>query len=288
MDKTFDRSAEDIGNSVMLEHVNTCIPEQQPATLFYFAGLGLTRDPFMFPGVENMWVNVGRSQFHLPTRGAQVLRGHTAIVIPSREQLLRRLHAVKEKLAGSRFAIEEQEGYVDAICPWGNRIRCFEPDVARFGRIQLGMPYVQLDVPAGAADPIGRFYKEVLGCNTWLEDGGTCARVQVGNKQYLMFRETDRPVPAYDGHHIQIYISNFSGPHRWMKANGIVSQESDQFQYRFIDIVDPDTKRKVFELEHEVRSLTHPLYGRHLVNRNSNQAIRPYAPGYDAAVPELL
>ena len=29
-----------------------------------------------------MWVNVGRSQFHLPTRGIQVLRGHVGIVMP--------------------------------------------------------------------------------------------------------------------------------------------------------------------------------------------------------------
>ena len=30
-------------------------------------GLGLTRDPYLMTSVTNMWVNVGRSQFHLPT-----------------------------------------------------------------------------------------------------------------------------------------------------------------------------------------------------------------------------
>ena len=45
MDKTFDRAAEDLGNSIHLEHVNVNIPDQRLTTLFYGAGLGLTRDP---------------------------------------------------------------------------------------------------------------------------------------------------------------------------------------------------------------------------------------------------
>ena len=69
----YDRAAEDIGNVVTLEHVNTRVPDQQLATLFYVTGLGLTRDPYLMTGVGNMWINVGRSQFHLPTGKAQVL-----------------------------------------------------------------------------------------------------------------------------------------------------------------------------------------------------------------------
>ena len=52
-----------------LEHVNTRLPDQHLATLFYMSGLGLTRDPSLMPGVDKMWANVGRSQFHLPTGG---------------------------------------------------------------------------------------------------------------------------------------------------------------------------------------------------------------------------
>ena len=51
-------------------------------------GLGLTRDPYLMASDTNMWVNVGRSQFHLPTGEPQVLRGHTGIVIAGREALL--------------------------------------------------------------------------------------------------------------------------------------------------------------------------------------------------------
>src|SRR5262245_61633499 len=91
MQQTFDRAAEDIGNSVHLEHVNVNIPSQHHAALFYVAGLGLTRDPYLMVSDDNMWVNVGRSQFHLPTGKATVLRGHTGLVISGRQALLARL-----------------------------------------------------------------------------------------------------------------------------------------------------------------------------------------------------
>src|SRR5215468_4768870 len=81
MQQTFNRAAEDLGNSIHLEHVNVQVPDQRLATLFYVAGLGLTRDPYLMVSDSNMWVNVGRSQFHLPTGAAQVLRGHTGLVI---------------------------------------------------------------------------------------------------------------------------------------------------------------------------------------------------------------
>ena len=62
--KTFDRAAEDLGNAIHLEHVNVTIPDQRIASLFYGAGLGLTRDPYLQVMDDNMWMNVGRSQFH--------------------------------------------------------------------------------------------------------------------------------------------------------------------------------------------------------------------------------
>src|SRR6516225_3950898 len=97
----YDRTVEDIGNVVALEHVNTRVPDQQLATIFYATGLGLTRDPYLMTGVGNMWMNVGRSQFHLPTGKAQVLRGHTGLVMPNRAALLRRLGGVKQALEGT-------------------------------------------------------------------------------------------------------------------------------------------------------------------------------------------
>src|SRR5689334_10053766 len=71
MESGFDRTLEDIGNIVHLEHVNVKQPDQRLATIFYISGLGLTRDPYMKVGVDNMWVNAGRNQIHLPTGNPQ-------------------------------------------------------------------------------------------------------------------------------------------------------------------------------------------------------------------------
>ena len=78
----FNRAAEDLGNIVALEHVNVLVPDQHLATLFYVMGLGLTRDPYLMTGVTNMWINIGRSQFHLPVGKPQVLRGRVGLVLP--------------------------------------------------------------------------------------------------------------------------------------------------------------------------------------------------------------
>ncbi len=107
MASQFDRSAEDLGNIVALEHVNVLIPDQGLATLFYVSGLGLTRDPYMMTSTDNMWVNVGRSQFHLPTGKPQKLRGKIGLVIPDREPLLQRLERMKKPLAGTKYGFKE-------------------------------------------------------------------------------------------------------------------------------------------------------------------------------------
>jgi hypothetical protein len=282
MQQNFHRPAEDLGNSVHLEHVNVTIPDQRLASLFYGAGLGLTRDPYLQVDDSNMWMNAGRSQFHLPTGPAQVLRGKTGIVIEDREALLARLAMVKPKLADTRFAFVETNDYVEATCPWGNRIRLHEPDAARFGRINLGIPYVEFDVPQGTAKGIARFYREMIEAPAEVVNGdGTTARVMVGKNQHLLFRETDRPLPDYDEHHVQIYVVNFSGPHQRLGERRLVNREDNQFQYRFRDIVDLDSGKLLFTIEHEVRCLTHPMFLRPLVNRNPAQTARNYANGYE-------
>jgi catechol 2,3-dioxygenase-like lactoylglutathione lyase family enzyme len=288
MERRFNRTAEDLGNIVALEHVNITVPDQQQATIFYIAGLGLTRDPYLMTGPTNMWVNVGRSQFHLPTMSAQVLRGHTGIVVPDRAALVRRLERTRKRLEGTRFDFKEHEEFVEATCPWGNRIRCYAPD-ERFGRITLGIVYVEFDVHKGAADGIARFYRNVMGAKAAasVNESTRAARVEVGIGQYLTFRETDRELPPYDGHHIQIYVADFSGPYSKLLDKGLISEESDQHQYRFKDLADPETGETLFSLEHEVRSMRHPLFMRPLINRNPSQSNLNYAMGYDAWIPGM-
>jgi hypothetical protein len=277
----YDRATEDIGNIVSLGHVNTAIPDQGLATLFYVSGLGLTRDPFMMTSTDNMWINVGQSQFHLPTGRSEVLRGVTGLVVPDRDALLRRLAALRRPLADTRFDFRESNDGVEAVSPWGNRIHCHAPDGDRFGPILLGMAYVAFEVRPGTAQGIARFYREVLQAPAGVLHGGREARVMIGAKRYFVFRETDAAEADYDGHHVQIDVANFSAPHRRLLELGLVTEESSQHQYRFKDIVDLDTRAGLFTIEHEVRSMQHPMYGRVLVNRDPAQSAMRYQPGRD-------
>lgn len=281
----FDRRAEDVGNIVSLEHTNLLVPDQQVATAFYIAALGMTRDPYMMTGLGVMWANIGRNQIHLPTRGTQVLRGHTGLVIGDYDALAARLKAAPDILKGTKFAWKQRNDRIDVTCPWGNKYRCFAPD-GRFGPMPMGIPYVCFDVPKGTADAIARFYAEIIGAPATLGefDDAPAARICAGAEQELIFRETRGRLADFDGHHIQVYIADFSGPHARLAAHGLITEESDQHQYRFQEIIDPASGETVFEIEHEVRSLRHPLYARPLVNRNPAQRIMGYRPGHDAVM----
>jgi hypothetical protein len=257
-------AAEDIGNIVSLEHVNTRIDDQSLATLFYIVGLGFTRDPYMNVGLTNMWINIGDQQFHLPTGKPQVLRGHTGLVLPDLAALKERLGSVEDQLKGTQFEWADRGDYVEARSPWGNVLRCYAPD--GFGSMTLGVPYVELTVPAGAAPGIARFYDQVFHAPSAAEGG--LATIEVGAGQTLRFRESD-VVPEYDGHHIAVYIANFSGPFEYLEERGLITEGIRNHQFRFQDIVDPETGETVFTLEHEVRSSRHPGFRRPLVNRGA-------------------
>lgn len=283
--RRFNRAMEDMGNLVGLEHVNVRAPDQRLATMFYITGLGLTRDPYLVTGVTNMWVNVGRSQFHLPTGEPQVIRGRVGLVLPDVDAAVDRLEKLRKPLDGTCFDVKKRNngaGAVDTVCPWGNRIRLHRPG-PQFGRMRLGMAYVELDVPAGTAEGIARFYNEVMGAPAGVKKAGKLklAQAHVGPGQSLIFRETRAALPDYDGHHLQVYVADFSGPHERIKKHKLISEESDQYQYRFQDIFDPKDGTVLYRLEHEVRSMTHPLFARPMINRNPEQSNLAYAPGYD-------
>jgi hypothetical protein len=287
--KQYDRDAQVVGNIVHLEHFNVVIGDQRLATLFYVVGLGGTRDPYLFTGMENMWVNFGRTQVHLPSRGArpkpEVLRGTAGFVVPSLEDLKKRLeHAGNEMKrvvpeAQTKFSWREKDAVVEAMCPWGNRVRCHAPS-PEFGGTELGLVYVDFDVPVGSAEGIARFYKEVMLAPSKVE--GKRATVNVGRNQRLYFTETSKPIPEYDNHHIQIYIADFASPYRWLKQRDLINMETDADEWRFQWITDPRDGNKLFQIEHEVRSMKHRLFGRPLVNRNHGISNITYAAGHDA------
>ena len=285
-DHRFDRRIEDVGNIVEFGHINLLVPDQPQAIIFYVMGLGLTRDPYLVTGVDNAWINVGTCQFHLPVGRAQVLRGTIGIVLSDLDGLTTRLENIRPRLIGTDFSFERRGAQVDVVCPWGNRIRVHAPDRARFGLVMLGMPYVEIDVPMGTAAGIGRFYRDIMGSAAVLDEAanGDALRVPAGFAEALVFRETDQILPDYDGHHIQISVADFSGVHRRLLERGLITEESSQSQYRFQDIVDPDSGLVMTSLEHEVRSMRHPMYARRLVNRDPAITNNIYSTGYETAM----
>lgn len=277
---------EDVGNIVSLEHINVQVPDQSLAILFYVVGLGFTRDPYLTVGLGNMWINVGEQQFHLPTRKAQVIDGHIGVVVPDLDALESRLQGIADGLKGSCFSFKRNSDHIAAICPWGNRYRCYESKPA-FGDMILGIPYVEFSVRPGTIGSILGFYHAAFGApGTVGSDGaGSFGRVAIGRSQCLIFRETEKPIAPYDGHHIAVYVANFSGPYEYLKNRGLISEDVRNHQFRFKDIVDPKNDKSILLLEHEVRSLRHPMYHRPFINRDPMQSQRAYRRGRDAFVP---
>ncbi len=271
-----DLAGEDVGNIVALEHVNLTVEDQARAADFYCGALGLTRDPYVDFGARNLWVNVGSQQFHLPTaERSQVLGGSIGLVLPDLELVRRSL--------GADWVEADDGDRLTVRCPWGNRFHVEAPSEA-YGSMRLGIPYVEVHVAPGAAEKIRRFYETILlaPVSEASIDGDPAVEVRAGRFQRLRFREREGPLPGYDGHHIAIYLSTFSGPYGALQDLGLITRESPH-EYRFVDIVDPDTGAVVARLEHEVRSLHHALYGRPLVNRTPGN---PYSmtdgfDGYD-------
>lgn len=272
--RTWDRKTQDVGNIVFLDHVNLTVPDQETATAFYIEGLGFTRDPYMMVGTDNMWVNVGQQQFHLPKGTPQHFRGHIGLVVPDLAALEKRLQRVQAKLAGTRFAYRHEQDCLVITGPWGNEFRAY---AAYDGfRQPLGIPYVEMLVPVGAAAGIGAFYETCLQAPCIYKEsrnGGATVSVCAGPGQRLVFRETAAEIPPYDGHHIAIYVANFSGPYAWLRKHRLISREDNEFQYRFQELVAPGKRGSLYTIEHEVRSLYHPMYRQALINRTGNERL---------------
>lgn len=128
MAEPFDRTAADIGNLLLLEHVNVRVTDLQVAKTFYVHGLGCTFDPFIDHGPNVSWFNFGGQQFHVPKASrADVLRGVIGLRVPSVEGLERRLADIAPSLSGSEFSYDKFSydtafaaagGGIDVVGPW--------------------------------------------------------------------------------------------------------------------------------------------------------------------------
>ncbi len=152
-----------------------------------------------------------------------------------------------------------------------------------------GMDFVEFYCPRGTAEKIALFYDSVLDATTCVltdaNDNDTkVTMIAIGNvkqsgqaDQSILFRETDGPIPSYDGHHIALYVgqsaADFEQAFRNAQLAGIVwvnPRFDDQAmtlqgakkwqQFRFKNIVDMETGKTIFELEHEMRSIEHEAW----------------------------
>lgn len=88
---------QDVGNIVLLEHLNIDIQDSNTALVFYCEGMGLTRDPTKITG--SMWFNIGYQQFHEPLKKQpQIVGGTIGLVVPSLDKLCDDLKKIEKKL----------------------------------------------------------------------------------------------------------------------------------------------------------------------------------------------
>ena len=80
---------------------------------------------------------------------------------------------------------------------------------------------------------------------------------------------------------MQIYVTDFSGPYHRLTERGLVSQEDNQYQYRFRDIIDLDERQAPVHGRARGAQRDAPDVLRPLVNRNPAQTNRNYAHGHD-------
>src|SRR5260370_27069386 len=119
----------------------------------------------------NSGMKSGRTNVYMPRQRvlakAERLRGTAGFVVPSLDELKKRLdHAGREMKRviperKTQFNWREKDGAVEATDPWGTRVRCHAPS-PEYGPTELGLVYVDFDVPPGAAEGIARFYTEVM------------------------------------------------------------------------------------------------------------------------------
>ena len=147
----------------------------------------------------------------------------------------------------------------------------------------LGIQTIDMDVPYGTAQRISKFYEHYFDAEPELslvdsnspQQRERCV-VKIGYHQQLAFTEITEGaiLEDYDGHHIAVYINNFVETYYRLDEDELVwnnprfphlvydtiDKAVKRKEFRFRHIIDVDTKENIFELEHELRSLSHPSF----------------------------
>eukprot|EP00985_Skeletonema_marinoi_P010919 scaffold5143_cov139-Skeletonema_marinoi.AAC.11 len=300
----------DLNGIVWLEHLNLVVGDMDLALKFYVDFLGLSRDS------NPKHVNLGQQQFHLAATDdpPQRITGSIGLTVPSLQKIKGRIERAKSDLQGTLFAIDKESDKVMTItCPWGNIFHLYDISLdddhatesstesphkmvnmhaegGAYGahrmavRGQPGIRYVEFTVPVETAQPIARFYEDVMKCNQVMtktidDSGNECAIIGVGPGVHFAFVEsselTTESLDMQEGVHACIYISNFESTYHELKGRGLIwtnprfthldscdtwEEACSSRTLRFKDVLDVKTGEKVLELEHETRPMRHGQY----------------------------
>jgi hypothetical protein len=261
----------DVGGIVHLEHVNFTIADYDLAAVFFMAGLGFTRDPFTRTDETNMAINVGLQQFHLPRRpaGTPPMHGVIGLISPELEAVRQRFDGLAREgiFDGTPYRYTVMQDFHEIMSPFGVRMRLHPTGSLPYPRV-LGLPYVEIPVPAGSAAGISRFYQRVMQAPVAHEESGNAVQVTMGPYQWVRFVETDG-LNDYDNgtFHIAYYVGHYGAVFDAIDNRGDLMGGGDDQVFFFKNIFDPDTGKTVFALQNEIRSFYHADFMRPLVNR---------------------
>ena len=273
--KNLDKNPE-IGAMIMMDHVNFQTPNHDMATLFFIGGLGLTRDPYRRADLQNMGINVGLQQFHLPRRervageGTPPFQGLIGIVHPDIDGARERLATLEEMgaLANSPYQWETVPDGALITSPFGYQLQLHTPGSLDFEKV-LGIAYVEVYVPTGSSPRIGAFYEKIVGAPVRLNGQGSepSAIVYSGPHQELRFVERD--LEDYQTHnmHVSYHVTHYNQLRRELREHDAILGDGQGEVFFFDKIYDPENGETIFQMQNEVRSVYHPDFMRPLINR---------------------
>ncbi|MEP5723444.1 MAG: hypothetical protein ABJL64_14635 [Rhizobiaceae bacterium] len=272
MNGRFGVTNPEIGGIVHLDHVNFETPDHELATVFYINGLGLTRDPYRRADEQNMGINVGLQQFHLPRRGEQTppFYGVVGLVVPDIEGIKKRCDLLSKlgKFDGTPYRWVQEGSAVLVTSPFGVQFRLHRAEDFVFQR-PLGIAYVEVSVPLQTADGIAKFYSKIVKAPVQVRDieAGKTALVSAGPHQQIRFVE--RSLDDYRTHsmHISYHVTHYNELRETVADHDSLMGAGRGEVFFFNKIFDPDTGEFIFEIQNEVRSIYHPDFMRPLINR---------------------
>ena len=268
----FEVTSPEIGRMLHMDHVNFETPDHEMATIFYMNGLGFTRDPYRRADEQNLGVNVGRQQFHLPKRGEYTppFYGIVGLVVPDIGGIKQRFEVLNDlgKFEGTPYGWLEEGNSVLMTSPFGYRLRLHSYGTLEFTK-PLGIAYVEVPAPLGKAARIGKFYEKIVGAPVQISTVGDteAAIILAGPHQEIKFIE--RELDDYDTYtmHISYHVTHYNELRETLKEHGSLMGLGEGEAFFFDKIFDPDTGELLMTLQNEVRSLYHPDFMRPLINR---------------------